>query len=133
MLQRLTLDHGSDQFALIHHDDVTSAHARLGVRVARTWGLDDDRAVTTWLRANLWQTFGGHAGTTFTNLQGRYPVSFNADAAGGSGWTRAEVGAGITGRITRNVGLFAAGTYSHALEDGGGHGVGGRLGVTISW
>ncbi|HYN90081.1 MAG TPA: autotransporter outer membrane beta-barrel domain-containing protein, partial [Ardenticatenaceae bacterium] len=127
--QNLSFDGGQDRIGRVHYSDVDEIYGRLGARLTRDWGLTGNGILTTWVRANLWHTFGADAGATFTNLEGANPVSLTT-ALGG---TWAQLGLGASARIAANVSLFASADYDVRLDSRHGQGAGGRLGLTVRW
>jgi outer membrane autotransporter protein len=127
--QNLSFDGGQDRIGRVHYSNVDEIHGRLGARLTRDWGLTGDGILTTWVRANLWHTFGADAKATFANLEGANPVSLTTDLGG----TWAQLGLGASARIAPNVSLFASADYDVRLDSRQGQGVGGRLGLTVRW
>lgn len=126
--QRVSLDGGADSFGRTEYDDTNALYGRVGARLTKDWSLGG-HAVTTWARANLWHSFGADAKTTFTNLAGNFPVTLKT----GLGGTWAQLGLGVSGRVTDNVNLFAAADYNFAVGEGEGHSLGGRVGIRVTW
>lgn len=126
--QRVSLDGGADSFGWTKYDDTNALYGRVGARLTKDWSLGG-HVVTTWARANLWHSFGADAKTTFTNLAGNFPVTLKT----GLGGTWAQLGLGVSGRVTDNVNLFAAADYNFAVGEGEGHSLGGRVGLRVTW
>jgi outer membrane autotransporter protein len=126
--QRTAINDGADSAALIHYDPTNEVYGRLGAKLAKSWLTDDGRTVTGWAAANVWRQFGADAQTTFSNLQGDNPTSFNA-ALGG---TWGQVTLGVTGEVSDRVSVFGGGDYNFSLA-GTGHSWGGRVGVKVAW
>jgi outer membrane autotransporter protein len=126
--QHVSLDGGADSFGWTKYDDTDALYGRVGARLTKDWSIGG-RVVTTWARANLWHAFGADAKTTFTNLQGNFPVTLKT----GLGGSWAQLGIGASGKLTENVNLFAAADYSVPVGDGEGHSLGGRVGLRVTW
>jgi outer membrane autotransporter protein len=126
--QRTSLDSGADQFGRISFGTTDEIYGRLGGRLAKDWLSNDNRKVTTWAEANIWQQFGSDAKTTFATLDGAFPTTVGA-ALGG---TWAQLGLGLSGQVTRTVSIFGVADYNIALSQPG-HSLGGRAGIRIAW
>lgn len=129
LYQHISLNDTSDNYGRIQFGDTNAGYARAGARLV--YGVNDrsDEQVTSWVRANLWQKIGADSGTTFTSLDGKNPVSMNTEL--GNTW--AQIGLGVSGKLSKRVSVFASGDYSRSLDSLGGHGVTGRLGVRVLW
>ncbi|SSW68204.1 Antigen 43 [Achromobacter veterisilvae] len=127
--QYVSLDSAKDSYGRVRFDDTHTGHARVGARLTHQAGNPKGEEATTWLRANLWQRFGANGRTTFSNLSGENPVAMETKL--GSTW--AQVGVGVSGRVSKRVNVFAAGDYNRSIDGYAGHGVSGRLGVRVVW
>lgn len=125
--QRTSIDSVVGQFGHISFGETDEIYGRLGARFAKGWHTTDGRTVTTWVDANIWHQFGDKALTTFTMLQGA-PTTVEASLGG----TWAQIGLGLSGQITHNVGIFAHIDYNMAINEPGS-GVGGRVGAKVVW
>jgi fibronectin-binding autotransporter adhesin len=126
--QRTDLGGGADQFGRISYDATDEVYGRFGARFAKDWRTDSGQTVTGWADANVWRQFGSEARTTFATLEGASPTSVGA-SLGGS-W--AQLGLGLSGRITDKVSLFGAFDYNISLSQPGDS-IGGRAGIRVSW
>jgi len=126
--QRTSIDGMTGSFGQISYGATNEIYGRLGARLAKNWLTNDRRAVTTWLDANIWHQFGDDAITTFTSLQGNYPTTV-ATSLGG---TWAQIGVGLSGQITHNVGVFGGVDYNVGV-DHSAHSLSGRAGIKVSW
>ncbi len=127
--QRLNLDTGYDGAATVRFDDGESLLARVGLRLARTWALEEGQAprmITAWGRVNLWHEFMGDPKTQFSSDYGYIP--FHADLGG----TWAELTGGVDAQVATNVSVFASAGYQIGL-DGNRDGYNGKLGLKIKW
>ncbi|MCL2349091.1 MAG: autotransporter outer membrane beta-barrel domain-containing protein, partial [Planctomycetaceae bacterium] len=125
--QRTSINSGADSFARIHYDATDEVYGRLGVRLAKNRDTNN-RRVTTWTETNFWHQFGGDARTTFTSLQGNNPATVTSPLGG----TWAQIGLGLSGRLTDHVNAFGAADYNIEMERAG-HSFGGQVGVEIGW
>ncbi|MGN5538111.1 autotransporter outer membrane beta-barrel domain-containing protein [Alcaligenes sp. Lyrl_28] len=129
LYQHISLNDTSDNYGRIQFGDTNAGYARAGARLV--YGVNDrsDEQVTYWARANLWQKIGADSRTTFTSLDGKNPVSMNTEL--GNTW--AQIGLGVSGKLSKRISVFASGDYNRSLDSLGGHGVTGRLGVRVLW
>ena len=133
MYQRVRLNDGSDQDALVSFSDSDALQGRLGARLVKTWDIGarlNPRPLATWLRVNLWHEFldGGDT-TTFAGLNGANPFTFAAPLKGT--WT--EIGGGATGAIGPNTTLFANTAYQQSVDGNHQSAWTWRVGATVRW
>ncbi|MFK0090793.1 autotransporter outer membrane beta-barrel domain-containing protein [Pseudomonas sp. NPDC090755] len=126
--QRVWLDDDKDSFGRVNFDTTDAVYGRLGGRLVKHLAVDN-HSVSTWMRANVWNTFGSDADVTFSNIEGDNSVTLST-ALGGR-W--AQYGIGISGEVTESVSVFASGDYNAALGDGDGTSYAGRIGLSIVW
>ncbi|WP_147306461.1 autotransporter outer membrane beta-barrel domain-containing protein [Methylovirgula sp. 4M-Z18] len=127
--QHINLDQAADVAATVRFKAAQSLAGRLGLRVARTFALEEGaqpRVMTTWLRANLWHEFLGDNKTEFSSATGFLPFQSNL----GGSW--GELNAGVSGQITHNAVLNASLGYQLGL-DGRRHGYDGKIGLRFNW
>ncbi|WP_448091824.1 autotransporter outer membrane beta-barrel domain-containing protein [Pseudomonas lini] len=127
--QRVTLNNASDVAANVRFAPATSMAERIGARLTTTRELDhgvESRLITPWVDANLWHESRGDNRTEISSEDGFMPFH---SKLGGS-W--AEVGAGVTGQITRNTSVFAHASYEFGL-DGDRQANSYAIGVRINW
>ncbi|SHL36453.1 outer membrane autotransporter barrel domain-containing protein [Nitrosospira sp. Nsp11] len=129
LLQHMDLRDTADTFGKIQFGDTTNVSGRLGARSTKQWQSRSGRLITTWARANIWQTFGSRANTTFSNLNGENPVALHT-ALGG---TVGQAGVGISGEIAKNAYIFVTANYSHALVRNNGNSIAGQAGIKYRW
>ncbi|MEN3929913.1 autotransporter outer membrane beta-barrel domain-containing protein [Microvirga sp. W0021] len=130
--QHTSFDKFSDAYGRFSIEDGKSLRGRIGARLSKTWNMSETgkpRAITTWVRANIWHEFMGNTKTTTTNLYGLNGVTIPSDLGG----TWAEIGAGVSAQVSDNVSLFTTGSYNHSLDNKGRQSWNGRLGATIRW
>ncbi|MEN3931192.1 autotransporter outer membrane beta-barrel domain-containing protein [Microvirga sp. W0021] len=130
--QNISFDKMVDAYGRFSISDTESLRGRLGVRLARSWALEDKenpRKIMTWLRANIWHEFMGDSTTTAYNSNYIYSAAIPSSLGG----TWGEIGAGISGQITENIGLFGTASYNRSLDNKGREAWDGRLGATIRW
>ena len=127
--QHIALGDGSDAFGTTHYQASDSVYGRLGARLNRDWTTAGNQVFSTWIRANVWYSFGAEAKTTFNSLDGLNPVTLNT-VLGGS-W--AQFGLGVSGKLSENVSIFAGGDYNFTIDQGTGSSLSGILGLTVNW
>jgi len=127
--QYMSIERAKDSYGRIEFDDTHSGYARIGARLAHQAGNGEGEQAIIWLRANLWQQFGANNRVTFSNLAGEYPVKMKNKP--GSTW--AQIGLGVSGRLSERVSAFISGDYSRSLGGYAGHGTSGQLGIRILW
>lgn len=127
--QYVSIDRAKDGYGRVKFDDTHSGYARVGARLAHQAGNREGEEATLWLRANLWQQFGPNNRATFSNLAGENPVEM--ETRPGSTW--AQMGLGVSGRLSERVSAFIAGDYSRSLGGYAGYGASGRVGIRVLW
>ncbi|QVQ26366.1 autotransporter outer membrane beta-barrel domain-containing protein [Achromobacter deleyi] len=128
--QRISLDGGRrDAFGTIDFKDSDAVYGRLGARLNKDWQGTNGQAVSTWAKANLWHGFGAKATTTFANQDGSQAVGLETDLGG----TWAQLGLGVSGRLSERVSVSASANYNVALDQGRGSSVSGQIGMNIRW
>lgn len=126
--QRLSFDDGADSFGFINYDAANDVLGRIGARVGRAWLLESGTKLTGSARASLWHAFGDGTEVTFADLSGINAASFDS----GLGGTWVQLGLDASMAISETVSLFASGDYEVRVDNGQGHAVGGRIGVSMS-
>jgi fibronectin-binding autotransporter adhesin len=127
--QRVALNSASDVAANVRFAPATSMAERIGARLSTTRELDrgvESRLITPWVEANLWHESRGDNKTEISSEDGFVPFHSKL----GGNWT--EVGAGVTGQITRNTSLFAHASYEFGL-DGERQANSYAVGVRVNW
>ena len=130
--QRVSFDNVSDAYGRFYFDDASSFRGRFGMRVVKNWFEDEEgrpEVFSIWLRSNIWHEFNNDNGLNVTDLYGLNGVSFSSMQKG----TWGEIEAGIAGRLTDHVNLFASTSYSHSLDGKDYSDWGGQVGFTINW
>lgn len=128
--QRISLDGGRrDAFGTIDFKDSDAVYGRLGARLNKDWQGKNGQPVSTWAKANLWHGFGAKATTTFANQDGSQAVGLETDLGG----TWAQLGLGVSGRLSERVSVSASANYNFALDQGRGSSVSGQIGLNIRW
>lgn len=127
--QRVNLDDGRDQYGRTDLDTTHAVYGRVGARLSKRLELENGRQVDTWVRANLWNTFGSDGKARFSDREGNNGTTLSSSLGGR--WS--QVGVGISGEVSKRTTLFAGADYEHALGDGKGDSIGGRVGVNILW
>ncbi|MGL5633154.1 MAG: autotransporter outer membrane beta-barrel domain-containing protein [Azovibrio sp.] len=127
--QTTRLEGGKDSFGRIDIDNTSAVYGRVGARLSKPVELESGTKLNAWARANLWNTFGSDGRITFSDREGNNSTTLS-NSLGGS-WT--QVGVGVSGEVNKTTVVFAGADYEHALGDGKGSSVGGRVGVNILW
>jgi outer membrane autotransporter protein len=125
--QHTDLRSSQDSFGLVDFGATDDAYGRAGAVLSRTFLTQDNAPITAWVRANIRQSLGAAAKTTFSTLDGADPVSFNTDLGG----TMAQTGLGISTRIVSNISLYASGDYETRI-DGPGSDFAARIGISYA-
>jgi len=127
--QHNRLDNGSDPAGRVKYGNVDGWTGRLGVRATKNWTTQSGKKGTVWARVNVWQQMGDDAKTTFSNVNGAYPVSLKT-ALGGT-WM--QMGLGVSGHLAKNVSAFVSADYNQGLGNANGHSFAGRVGLTYQF
>ncbi|SDN55974.1 autotransporter family porin [Pseudomonas antarctica] len=127
--QQISLDRDQDTFGKVKFDDTKTGYARVGSRLTKQLNLNSDQPATVWARANVWQQIGPDSRTTFTNLQGSNAVSLDTRLGG----TWAQIGVGVTGKVTESISAFVGTDYNQTMGSGDGHSISGRVGLEVTW
>lgn len=127
--QSIAFSDATDTVANVQFADVSSLAGRLGVRLFRTFELDEDdktRQLTAWVRPNIWHEFQGVPQTRFSSDNG--PVPFRSDIGG----TWLNLNAGISARLGRETTLYANVNYDLGFN-GDGYAYSGKIGLRMAW
>lgn len=128
--QRVSLDTARDSFAMVNYEDTSTAYGRLGMRLVKTWTLENNKKLTTWAKANLWHGMGPDGAVTFSGLHGEGPADLHMNLGGT--WT--QLGFGMSANLAGNIDLFASGSYNVSLEKNqNGHSISGLVGINMKW
>ena len=130
VFQTISLDDANDGAATVRYSDIDSLTGRLGVRLARTVELEEDRGdrrfVTTWMRASLVNEFLANPTTEFSSQDGFVP--FHTDMKGLS----AQLNVGVDVELEHNVSLYGSVGSDINLE-GDGQSLTGKLGLKVAF
>lgn len=127
--QYMDIKDAEDDFGQVRYSSNDGMYARVGARLDKTFTTSGGHQVTPWVRANLWLSPDRAATTRFSTLSGANTVAMTSNLGG----TWMQVGAGISGRIKKNVSVFVAGDYNFNVGDRTSHGVAGRVGLKVAW
>jgi outer membrane autotransporter protein len=126
----IDLDTVSEAVATVRFRDVESLAGRAGVRLAKSWVLDDApnprRSVSVWFRPSYWHEFRGDPTTEFSSAT-RF-VPFQADLGGG--WV--DLNGGATAQVTRTISLYANVSYQIGVDDSS-YAYAGQAGLRVNW
>ncbi|GFM70451.1 hypothetical protein PSCICL_14430 [Pseudomonas cichorii] len=121
--QRIDLDSQNDGISHVAFDSQPYTSARLGGRLEGRYQV---RGIPfePFLQGNLWHTFDGSDTLTF-DYSDRIKTEHKS--------TRADVGVGLTARVSREISLYLGADYSSNLDGNDLEGLRGNLGVRVSW
>ncbi|WP_175216500.1 autotransporter outer membrane beta-barrel domain-containing protein, partial [Achromobacter deleyi] len=128
--QWVNIDSAHDGAANVRFKNVESLVGRLGVRLARTWALDNSskpRTITTWGRLSVLHEAMGNPKTEFSSETGYIP--FRSDVSGS--WT--EILLGVSGSVSDNMVLYASGGYQETFSGGKASAWNGKVGMRWQW
>lgn len=126
--QHVSLGGGHDDYGNISYSGGQALYGRVGLRFLHA-STPQSGPLTWWTRLNLWGVTGPRPRTTFEGLDGLDPVSFRTTL--GSAWWQAQLG--IADQVAAKVSLFGSIDYDHSFSGMNGHGLGGRVGVRVTW
>ncbi|MEG5266219.1 autotransporter outer membrane beta-barrel domain-containing protein [Pseudomonas sp. JDS28PS106] len=121
--QRTDLDSQNDGISHVSFDAQPRNTGRIGTRFKGRYPLQG-AVLEPYLRANIWHTFGSDDQIEFD------PVD---RIETGHASTRADLGAGLAARLSREVSLYVNGDYSQNLDANDYRGLRGSVGVRVSW
>lgn len=121
--QRIDLDSQNDGISHLSFDAEPRNTARIGARLKGRYPVRG-MVVEPWVRTNLWRTFGGEDEVRFDHAE-RIDTQHSA--------TRADIGAGVTARVSKEVSVYASGDWSQNLDAHDYRGLRGSLGVRVKW
>ncbi|MFJ4142560.1 autotransporter outer membrane beta-barrel domain-containing protein [Pseudomonas sp. NPDC089734] len=121
--QRLDLDSQNDGISHVAFDSQPYTTARLGGRLEGRYRLRGI-PVEPFMQGNLWRDFGGSDTVTFDHAD-RIKTRHSS--------TRADLGIGLTARVSGEVSLYLSTDYSRNLDDNDLDGLRGTVGVRVSW
>ncbi len=121
--QRSSIDDFYDGVSAIRFTRDNAITARLGARLEGRYGTDAAQW-RPYLKANLWHTFGG-TGDVLLGTTDSVGTRRNASAL--------EVGVGVTGNLSKAVGVYAGLSYLGAVGTTEQKGVQGQLGMRVRW
>ena len=127
--QHLDFGDDNDAFGQIGFSNSDSLYGRIAGRLAKDWTRDNGRKVNAWARASLWTSFGAQSETTFSELNGSNPMTFDTDLGGN--WAQFDIG--VSTQLSETVSLFLVGKYDVGFGSAGGDAWGGRAGLKIMW
>ncbi|WP_454740532.1 MULTISPECIES: autotransporter-associated beta strand repeat-containing protein [Cupriavidus] len=129
--QAVFLGDTRDQAASIRFNNERSMVGRLGVRVSRTWDMDQSatretppRRTMAWARVSVVNEFLGRPETQFSSADGY--VAFRSDTRGAG----AKLDLGVDAQITRDTSFYGS---VQGVVSGDGHAVGGQIGVKVKF
>lgn len=126
--QQISLDRAQDAFGKVKFDNTKTGYARVGSLLTKQLNLSSDQPATLWARANICQQIGPDGRTTFSALQGNNAVSLDTSL----GRTLAQVGVGVTGKITESISAFAGTDYNQIIGSSDKHSISGRVRLEVT-
>lgn len=127
--QRLSLNDGHDDYGQISYNGSDALFGRVGLRIVHDWKLGNGAPLTGWMRVNVWGVMGPSPKTTFAGLDGLDAVDFKTTL--GSAWWETQLG--VSGQVSNHMSLFGSLNYDRPLTSANGHGLGGRVGIRVTW
>ncbi|MBX8498711.1 autotransporter family protein [Pseudomonas lijiangensis] len=121
--QRIDLDSQNDGISHVAFDSQPYTSARLGGRLEGRYQVRGI-PVEPFLQGNLWHNFDGSDTLTF-DYSDRIKTEHKS--------TTADMGVGLTARLSREISLYLSADYSSNLDDNDLDGLRGNLGVRVSW
>ncbi len=130
--QHVDFEDAKDAHGAFYFDGGSSLRGRLGLRLGKLFDTGDERKarqLSVWVRCNVWKEFLRSDEITVADRDGgnRTGVTSRFDDV----WGEAQVG--LSGEISDNLSLFAAGEMFHSLDGGARKGWGGHIGFRYEW
>lgn len=121
--QKIDLDSQHDGISKVSFDSQEYWTGRLGARLKGRY-LVSTTPVEPYLRANLWQTFGGSDRVTFDEVD-RIKSDHKSSTA--------DIGIGVVAQLSSAFSVYMEGKYGTNLDANNFEGVSGTVGVRASW
>jgi outer membrane autotransporter protein len=121
--QKIALDSDNDPVSHVSFDSDTWWRGRLGARLKGSYRLNG-LPLEPYLRANVWQTFGGHDTLTF-DATDALKTDHRASTA--------DLGAGVALQLSKDVSVYSSVDYSNNLDSRQQQALQGNLGLRVSW
>ena len=125
--QYVSFNDGNDGLGEVALGTTSGASGRVGLRGRWTIVGDSGQMWQPYVRANLWRDWGAQAMTTFSGVD-LVPLLEQA--------TRAQLGGGLSVRMSTNLSFYANADYQFSVGDTDGgrrDGIGGTAGVRYTW
>jgi fibronectin-binding autotransporter adhesin len=115
--------------ATVNHGNQSARVGRLGFRLLGDYGLAGDKMIKPYLRANLWQSFGGDQRTSFVNAAAVTPVLTQTNYRSG------ELGGGFSLALGDGISLYAEidRMFSVGGKASATQGTSGSIGFRFDW
>lgn len=121
--QKVSLDRQDDGVSNVRQDSDTQWTGRLGARLKGAYQAGSV-PLEPWVRANLWHSLSGEDRLTFDQVD---TIKTDQQA------TWADIGVGITARLSPAVSLYTGVTYAANLDSRQQEQFAGNFGVRIDW
>lgn len=121
--QHIALDDQHDGISDVSFDSQNYTTGRLGARLKGHY-LVSNKPVEPYLRANVWQTFGGSDTVTYNGAD-RIKTQHKSSTA--------DLGVGVVAQLSSSVALYLGADYSTHLDTNNLEGVTGNVGIRMSW
>jgi outer membrane autotransporter protein len=121
--QRTSFDNTLSAFSTITFDRSDVFTGRAGAQLRGTFG----RTAAQWqpyLKGNVWWGSNGDDTVTFNGI---------GIPTGRNGGTKLEGGGGVTGKLTRNVSLYADASYLSSVSGEARNTLKGNAGLRVTW
>jgi len=123
LVQKIQFDSADDPVSRISFHAAPYWRGRVGARLAGDYQVGGV-PLQPWLRANLWHTFGGEDTLAFDHAD-RLASEHRA--------TTADVGAGVSARLSQEVSVYLSLSYSQQLDSQQQQALAGTVGLRLSW
>lgn len=121
--QHLSLAATQDQVSSVSYGGADALSGRIGLRLQGNY-QDTAALLQPYLKANIWQDFGGRDTVTFAGTD----VLDTRRMA-----TALEFGGGIVAKLSGTVGVFAGASYTTNLDSNDRKTIQGNAGIRVSW
>ena len=120
----------ADAASSVYFKDASALAGRIGAEVDKSWSIGGTpahpRALTAWLRTDLWREFTGDTQVAFSTPT--TPMNFRSDLK--RSWV--SLRAGLSAQLTRHVFVYASAGHDFGVNDHG-KSYSGKAGIRINW
>lgn len=120
----------ADAASSVYFKQAGALAGRVGSEVDKSWSIGGTpahpRALTAWLRADLWREFTGDTQVAFSTPTA--PINFRSDLK--RSWV--SLRAGLGAQLTRHIFVYASAGHDFGVNDHG-KGYSGKAGLRVDW